>query len=173
MVVTMSQWPKLDYNIQKKTLNLPIKSFRSTFTEAALNIIVKYKNDYGSFNTNDWEDVSSDIIYLLRAILIYPIIKRNDRPSLWFSDDATIGHDRIKHIMSGRKFLHIIRYLHTCDTNKEVSREHLKYDPLFKVRDFRKIWSIPLIVCLCLDVACICTNNLSALLDGLNSRSES
>ena len=85
-------------------------------------MIVNYKNYYGSFNTKEWEDVSSDIVYLLSVILIAPIIKRNDWPSQWFSDDAIIGYDGIKNIMSGRKFLHIISYLHTCDTNKQVSR---------------------------------------------------
>ena len=35
----------------KNTLNSPIKSWRSIFIKATLNIIFKYTNDYGSFNT--------------------------------------------------------------------------------------------------------------------------
>ena len=37
------------------TVKSPIKAWRSIFTEAVLNMIVKYINDYGSFNTKKWE----------------------------------------------------------------------------------------------------------------------
>ena len=41
-------------------------------------------------------------------------------------------------LMSGRKFLRIMRDLHLCGMNKQVSGYHPEYDPLFKIRDFRQ-----------------------------------
>ena len=82
--------------------------------------------------------LKSDLIYLLIDILIASIITHNDLPSQWLSEDPILGHDVIKHIMSERKFLQIMRHLQVCDMNKQVSREHLEYDPLFKVREFQE-----------------------------------
>ena len=41
----------------KNTVNSPIKYWRSIFTQTTLYLIVKYTNDYGSFNTKEWEDM--------------------------------------------------------------------------------------------------------------------
>ena len=65
------------------------------------------------------------------------VIKRNDRLSQWFIGDAIRVHDVIKQTTSGRKLLRIMSYLHICDINKQVSREHTEYDPLLKVGGFQ------------------------------------
>ena len=44
--------------------------------------------------------------------------------SITIINDTILGHDVIKHIMSGSKFLQITRYLHVCDMKNKVSREH-------------------------------------------------
>ena len=79
-----------------------------------------------------------DPVDFLSAILISPIIKRNDQTSQWFSDDPIIGHDVIKCIINGRNFLWIMRYFHVCDMKNQVSREHQEYYPMFKARQFQK-----------------------------------
>ena len=53
-------------------------------------------------------------------------------------EDTIIGHDGIKRIISGRKFMWIISYLHVCDMNKHVSRVHPEYSPLLNEREFQK-----------------------------------
>ena len=123
----------------KNTMNSPIKSCGSIFTEATMNIIVNYTNDYVSFNEKEWGGILKiDLVYCLSAILISPIIKCNDHTSKWFSDDPIIIHYVIKRIMSGSKFLRVVGYLHVCGMKKKVSTENPEYDPLFKLSEFQK-----------------------------------
>ena len=67
------------------------------------------------------------------SILIF-----NELPSQCFSENPILGQNVIKRIMSRRKFLRIMRYLHVCDMKKQVSREHPEYYLFFKVRVFQK-----------------------------------
>ena len=41
-------------------------------------------------------------------------------------------------MMSGRELLWIMRYLHLCDMNKNISREYLEYGTFFKIREFHQ-----------------------------------
>ena len=46
------------------------------------------------------------------------------------------GRDSIKIIMNRIIFLLITRYLHVCDTDKQVSRYHPQHDILLNLREF-------------------------------------
>ena len=55
-----------------------------------------------------------------------------------FSDNPTLGHHGIKHIMIVSNFPCSIRSFHLCSMHMQVSREHPEYYPLFKLREFQK-----------------------------------
>ena len=76
--------------------------------------------------------LKSDLIDFLSVILVASIIKLNAQPSQWFSEYPIIGHDVIKRIMSGSKLLRVLRYLHVCEMNKQVSSENPQYIFIFK-----------------------------------------
>ena len=139
-VVTMSQQSTSYWKLKNiYIVSSPIKSWILIFIEATLNVIVNYTNNYGWLNAKELEDIlKSDIINFLSVNLIEVIIKLNYQPSQWFICDSILGHDAIKHIMSGRKFLRIMSYLHICGMNKKLSSKYPEYDPLFKIRYFQR-----------------------------------
>ena len=111
-------------------------------------MIFKYRDDYVYFNVKELEDIKvSYLIYFLSFNLISSTIKYNYWPSQWFSKDPILGHDRIKCIMWESKFLRIISYLHICDTNNQLSREHTEYYPSFKVREFHQNMENHFLIC--------------------------
>ena len=55
----------------KNTVNTPIKAWRLIATEAAINMIFKYTNYYGSFKEKYWEDILK--FYLIDFISVIPI----------------------------------------------------------------------------------------------------
>jgi hypothetical protein len=60
------------------------------------------------------------------------IQKRKDKPSTWFSENRLLKNPLMKKVMSDRKFLNILRYVHCCPVqNQDHSADD--YDLSYKI----------------------------------------
>lgn len=64
------------------------------------------------------------------------IMGMNVLPSmrLYWSEDDNFHHSKIAHIMSVKRFLKIIRFIHLNDNQSMPPREFLQFDRLYKIR---------------------------------------
>jgi hypothetical protein len=118
-------------------VSTPIRAWRLIFTKNLLDKIVRYTNDYGEAKSKEWSDITrKGLEHFIAILFVTSIQKRKDKPSNWFSENKLIGCPLVKKIMSGRKFLTILRYLHVCEL-KEQDPNDESYDPAYKVAEFR------------------------------------
>jgi Transposase IS4 len=118
-------------------VSTPIRAWRQIFTKTLLDKIVKYTNNYGEAKAKDWSNITwKDLEHFIAILFVTSIQKRKDKPSNWFSDNKLIECPLVKKIMSGHKFLTILRYLHLCEM-KEQNPNDESYDPAYKVAEFR------------------------------------
>ena len=135
-----SRSQRLTIGLQCSTMevNTPIRAWRQIFTGHLLDKIVSYTNEYGRVHAKRWADITrQDLEAFIAVLFISGIQKRKDKPSNWFSDNRLLENPIIKKVMSGRKFLTILRYLHCCPVeNKDPSAPD--YDPVYKVTEVMK-----------------------------------
>ena len=132
-----SQRNKTGLQCNPMDVSTPIRAWRQIFTKTLLDKIVKYTNEYGEAKAKDWSDITRKDLELFMAVLfVTSIQKRKDKPSNWFSHNKLIDCPLVKRIMSGRKFLTILRYLHVCEMKQENPNSE-GYDPAYKVAELR------------------------------------
>jgi Transposase IS4 len=107
------------------------------FKPTLLDKIVRYTNKYGGANAKRWTDISKKELESFFAVLfISGIQKRKDKPANWFSNNRLLENPVMKKVMSGRKFLTILRYLHCCPLHNQ-DQMAVDYDPSYKVAEVR------------------------------------
>ena len=119
-------------------MNTPAKAWRQVFTSNLLNKIVAYTNEYGSEHAKEWVDIDrSDLTDFISVLFIAGIQKRKDPPTNWFSSCLVENNPVIQSIMSGKKFLTILRYLHVCSLEEQRKQDtsSANYDPIYKVKE--------------------------------------
>ena len=116
------------------SVNSPTKAWRQIFTNAILNKIIKYTNEYGEKNHKNWIPVDrSDLMDFISILFLMSVQRRKDKPSNWFSDNQLLECQAAKQIMTGLKFHTILRYLHCCPLQQPIGDA---YDPIFKIAEF-------------------------------------
>ena len=116
------------------SLNSPTKAWRQIFTNAILNKVTTYTNDYGEKNHKNWTTIDrSDIIDFISILFLMSIQRQKDKPSNWFSENVMLQCAPAKKVMTGYKFHTLLRYLHCCPLQQPAGEE---YDPAFKINGF-------------------------------------
>ena len=116
------------------SLNSPLKAWRSIFTKSIIDMIVRYTNDYGELNDKDWEEIKErDLLDFISVLFIGSVQRRKDSPTAWWSDDPITECIALKRIMTKRKFLKILRYLHVCKL--EEAPGNSPYNPMVKIQE--------------------------------------
>jgi DNA polymerase III subunit epsilon len=121
------------------SVNSPVKAWRHIFTSNLLEKVTKYTNEYGNAKCSDiYEDIkSSDITDFICVLFIASVQKRKDKPKNWFSSDIMLENLVMKRIMSGRKFLMILRFLHVCSLVNQPLPSDPGYSPIYKIKEFQ------------------------------------
>lgn len=118
-------------------VNTPLKAWRGIFRESILQKIVRYTNEYGGIHSKDWIDIDrKDLECFFSVLFISGIQKRKDRPTNWFSNNRLLESPIMKKVMTGRRFLTILRYLHCCPAASQNPTSP-DYDPAYKVAEVR------------------------------------
>lgn len=122
--------------VSPNSFNSPIKAWRHIFTDALLNKIVIYTNDYGGENCSHWQSITKyDLTDFFSILFITSIQKRKDRSHHWFSEDKLLENHIVKRVMSGNKFHRLLRYLHVCDMYAQPNTNDPYYGPTYKIKE--------------------------------------
>ena len=99
-------------------------------------MIVTYTNEYGALNDKKWIPITSeDILQFISILFIISVQRRKDSPNAWWSDNIIHECPAVKRIMSKRKFLRILRYLHVSSLEKNICQNNESYNPMVKVEE--------------------------------------
>jgi len=118
-------------------VSTPIRAWRQIFTKAILDKIVAHTNEYGETHCKSWTGITKpDLEAFIAMLFVSGIQKRKDKPSNWFTHNSILENPIMKRIMSGKKFLCILRYLHCCPV-KNHDPTSPGYDPAYKIAELR------------------------------------
>lgn len=111
------------------TLNFFELFFNITF----LNLIVSESNLYASQMNTELNLTAPELKAVIGVLIIMGM---NVLPSmrLYWSEDDNFHHSKIGHIMTVKRFLKIIRFIHLNDNQSMPPRESLQFDRLYKIR---------------------------------------
>ncbi|XP_067014799.2 uncharacterized protein [Anabrus simplex] len=125
----------------------PLEIFQVFFTHAFLTILVQESNKYAIQKGNS---LDLSLLELQAFIGVLIIMGFHTLPSIrhYWSSDPNFHVSRISSIMSLKRFLKIMRFLHMNDNEKMPKRNEPGYDRLYKVRPLldhlNKLKQIPL-----------------------------
>nr|CAH7718955.1 unnamed protein product [Callosobruchus chinensis]CAI5818917.1 unnamed protein product [Callosobruchus analis]CAH7726829.1 unnamed protein product [Callosobruchus chinensis]CAH7733976.1 unnamed protein product [Callosobruchus chinensis]CAH7741215.1 unnamed protein product [Callosobruchus chinensis] len=120
--------PKCD-----QKLNNPIDFFSLFFTEFFLCEIVYQSNLYATQLGQDLS-LGLDELKAFLGIIIYMGFHYLPGYKLYWSTDENFHCERIARIMTQKRFLKILRFLHLTDNSSMPDRQCSNYDRLYKVR---------------------------------------
>lgn len=111
----------------------PYEIFEQTFGLETLNLIIQQSNIYATQNGKSL-NLTIDELKAFLGILV--IMGFHNLPSikLYWSQDSNFKVDRISDVITQKRFLAILRYIHLNDNNQMPKRGELNYDKLYKLR---------------------------------------
>lgn len=117
--------------------NSPLSIFHMIFTPDLVQLILRESNIYAASKGCSL-NLELDEFKAFVGILI--IMGFHQLPSLrlYWSTDINVKVDRVANVMTQKRFLQILRYLHLNDNSKMPNRNDPNFDKLYKVRPMSK-----------------------------------
>ena len=116
----------------KKELNTVEKCVSALLDDGYWKLIVECTNLYGKYVDGvTWRDVTvSELKDFMAICHMAACQKRSDNPTRWFSTSIGVGLVGASNVMSGRRFLQILRGLHCCDYRQDNEESGYKIGKL-------------------------------------------
>eukprot|EP00007_Cunea_sp_BSH-02190019_P002906 CAMPEP_0174229214 /NCGR_PEP_ID=MMETSP0417-20130205/249_1 /TAXON_ID=242541 /ORGANISM="Mayorella sp, Strain BSH-02190019" /LENGTH=918 /DNA_ID=CAMNT_0015306737 /DNA_START=70 /DNA_END=2826 /DNA_ORIENTATION=- len=121
-----------------ESANTPEKAFNLVYGKA-LNLVIKYTNQYGQYREGDgaWRDVDrQEMLKWLGICSVAAVQRRSDPPACWFSTSPILALHCVTDVMSKRRFMQILSALHVCDLDDQPERDSEDFTPLYKVQEY-------------------------------------
>lgn len=124
-----------DFGINVKDLDYssPFEIFNNFFDDDLENLIVEESNKYARQKGTSLDLTKEELRSFLGCLIVMGFHKLPSMRMPW-SSDSNFHVDRISKVMSLKRFLKIVRFLHVNDNTKTPKKGEENFDKLFKIR---------------------------------------